>query len=176
MKHTIRTWSISAICLVAIVTACSTSDGDKPSVNLSGGEPNKSTGVGGSLGGAVNTPGLGGAANPTAAGGAVNIPATGGVGNVSAAAGSINNPAVEGSSSVAGSGPVVVAGAPSIGGTTSTSTASDCYDTVKKCHTCTSSNKALLNRCTDGRCIPYDNKTLKKLNADGSVPALPYPI
>lgn len=166
MKNTNFTWAFVALCGAAVAAACSNSDDDnKPSVNLSGGTANVAgKGSGGSVSGGTNSGGTG--ATPTSS---ATTTTTMTVSNAGAAAvGGTGNAA--GSTGTGVAGAVGIAGSTGVAGSTGTG---DCFDSAKKCYTCADSAKQLLNHCTSATCIAFDNKTLSKLNADGSLPPLP---
>ena len=41
------------------------------------------------------------------------------------------------------------------------------------CHACLTASAGFLNACTDGTCLPFDNRRVTRLGSDGSLAPLP---
>lgn len=155
-KNTL-TYSALALMVASFFAACSSKDDDKPSNDIEvGGDSGTAKGGSASKGGA------------SASGG--NSAAEGG--NTSATAGSTS----------ASGGNTSSAGASSIAGATSgtagaAGSSSACQrDAAKSCWQCSASATdapdVVLNRCTDAKCVAFDNTTLAKI-VGGKLPPLP---
>jgi hypothetical protein len=180
-KTTIRRWATLSLLASGLVAACSDDNSDKPTQTINvgtGGAAAAVAGQGGVVAGAgVSATGQGGAITPAA--GAASSAA--GVGSSAAgASSSAGASGTAGASSSAAGTSNSAAGTTSAGATNLAGAAGqvDCLDTVKNCYSCTTTsdrlkaNTQLLNHCTDGKCVAFDNKTLTKLSL---VPAPPTP-
>jgi hypothetical protein len=158
-KQNVFLWSVVALGLAGAAAACSETESKKPT-NIN---------VGGEDSGGASSGGASSRGGSTSKGGTTSVGGDTGQGGSSASAGASNGSA--GTDSTAG-GSSTTAGAGSLAG--AAGQGADCQDTVKKCFKCAPTNSLqLLNHCTDATCVYFDNKTLTKLNADGSRPPLP---
>lgn len=149
-----------------LAAACSSDKNDEPTINANGGSSSYSgTGARSSSGGTATTGGAGGTGAATSTGGSTPNPSGGSAGSGAA-------PSTGGTAGVTATG-----GSSGLGTGGSAGAAVDCNDTAKKCFKnisgCTPKEPTeFLNRCSDGKCIPYDNSTLTKL-VGGKVPEVP---